>query len=458
MDALSPKTPAAEPAAINPLTLRMLQAPIVPLIFKLAWPNMMIMLAQAGAALIDTWWLAKLGNDALAGMALVFPFVLLVGTVSGGSIGAGISAAVARALGARQQEQADAVLMHGLIVNAVIGGVLAAVMLIFGRSIFQLTGGRGGELEAALVYSNVIFAGNTLFWIMNALMSVIRGTGNMLVPALVSCGGVLLMVPLSPCLIFGLGPFPALGIAGSAISLLVYYLAGTLVLAWYILAGRCLVSFRRTALRGPIFVIILSIGAAGTMVSLLINLTASVGNSLVAALGGASAVAGYGTAVRLEFLMIPLVFGLGGPLVAMVGTNIGAGNRERALRIVLIGGAVAFGVTEAIGLAAALFPERWLGLFTTDPTAVAVGSDYLRIVGPAFGFFGLGIGMYFALLGANLLFWPIVGAVLRSAIAIGGGAFAALHLGSLHAMFAALALALLVSGTIPLLSVRRRNW
>lgn len=458
MDALSPKTPAAEPAAINPLTLRMLQAPIVPLIFKLAWPNMMIMLAQAGAALIDTWWLAKLGNDALAGMALVFPFVLLVGTVSGGSIGAGISAAVARALGARQQEQADAVLMHGLIVNAVIGGVLAAVMLIFGRSIFQLTGGRGGELEAALVYSNVIFAGNTLFWIMNALMSVIRGTGNMLVPALVSCGGVLLMVPLSPCLIFGLGPFPALGIAGSAISLLVYYLAGTLVLAWYILAGRCLVSFRRTALRGPIFAIILSIGAAGTMVSLLINLTASVGNSLVAALGGASAVAGYGTAVRLEFLMIPLVFGLGGPLVAMVGTNIGAGNRERALRIVLIGGAVAFGVTEAIGLAAALFPERWLGLFTTDPTAVAVGSDYLRIVGPAFGFFGLGIGMYFALLGANLLFWPIVGAVLRSAIAIGGGAFAALHLGSLHAMFAALALALLVSGTIPLLSVRRRNW
>ena len=125
------------------------------------------------------------------------------------------------------------------------GGGLAAVMLLFGRSILQLSGGRDGALEAALVYSNVVFAGNTLFWIMNALMSVIRGTGNMLVPALVSCGGVLLMVPLSPCLIFGLGPFPQLGIAGSAISLLVYYLAGTLVLGWYILAGRCVVRFRR---------------------------------------------------------------------------------------------------------------------------------------------------------------------------------------------------------------------
>jgi Na+-driven multidrug efflux pump len=280
----------------------------------------------------------------------------------------------------------------------------------------------------------------------------------MFVPALVSCGGVVLMLPLSPCLIFGIGPFPALGIAGSAISLLTYYLAGSIILTWYILSGRCVVKFTRAALRPKTFVAILSIGAAGTMVSLLINLTASVNNALVASLGGASAVAGYGTAARLEFLMIPLAFGLGGPLVAMVGTNIGAGNRERALRIVLTGGAVAFGVTEIIGLCAALFPEAWLGLFTSDAAAVAVGSAYLRIVGPAFGFFGLGIGMYFALLGASLLFWPIVGAVLRSAIAILGGAIAALYLGSLQTMFVVLALALLASGTIPLLSTRKRNW
>lgn len=462
MDARSP-TPDLDPqpaqaAALNPLTLRLLQAPIIPLILKLSWPNMMIMLAQAGAALVDTFWLAKLGNDALAGMVLVFPFVLLVGTVSGGSIGAGISAAVARALGARQPEQANAVLMHGLIINVVIGGLYSAVMLIFGRAIYSATGGRGGELEAALIYSTVLFAGNTLFWIMNALMSVIRGTGNMFVPALVSCGGVLLMLPLSPCLIFGLGPFPELGIAGSAISLLVYYIAGTIVLAWYILAGRCIVTFSRTALRWRTFVAILSIGAAGTMVSLLINLTASVNNALVAALGGASAVAGYGTAARLEFLLIPLAFGLGAPLVAMVGTNIGAGNRQRARKIVLIGGAVAFGVTETIGVCAALFPEGWLGLFTQDATAIAVGSDYLRIVGPAFGFFGLGIGMYFALLGASLLFWPIVGAVLRSAIAIAGGVIAALSFGSLHGMFIVLALALVVSGILPLLSVRKKHW
>jgi Na+-driven multidrug efflux pump len=331
-------------------------------------------------------------------------------------------------------------------------------MLIFGRSIYSATGGRDGELEAALIYSNVLFAGNTLFWIMNAVMSVIRGTGNMFVPALVSCGSVVLMLPLSPCLIFGLGPFPALGIAGSAISLLVTYVVGTIILVWYILSGRCVVKFKRTTLRWQTFVAILSIGAAGTIVSLLINLTASVNNALVSLLGGAGAVAGYGTAARLEFLLIPLAFGLGAPLVAMVGTNIGAGNRQRALKIVLIGGAVAFGVTETIGVLAALFPEGWLKLFTQDATAIRVGSDYLRIVGPAFGFFGLGIGMYFALLGANLLLWPIVGAVLRSVLAICGGAIAALYFGSLQGMFVVLALALVVSGTIPLLSVRKKNW
>ena len=123
----------------------------------------------------------------------------------------------------------------------------------------------------------------------------------------------------------------------------------------------------------------------------------------------------------------------------------------------MIGGAVAFAVTETIGLCAAIFPEGWLGLFTSDATAIAAGSEYLRIVGPAFGFFGLGIGMYFALLGASMLFWPIVGAVLRSALAIAGGAFAALYLGSLQAMFVVLALALFVSGTVPLLSLRKKE-
>lgn len=462
MDAKSPEAdnaamPPAAPA-LNARTRELLQAPITPLLFRLAWPNMLIMLAQAGTALIDTWWLAKLGSDALAGMALVFPFVMLVGTISGGSIGAGISAVVARALGARDPERASSALLHGVIVNGVLGALLSLTMLLFGRQIFAATGGRGGELEAALIYSNIIFAGNVLFWMMNALMSVVRGTGNMIVPASVTCGGVVLMIPLSPCLIFGLGPFPEMGIAGSAVSLLAYYAVGTFVMLWYILSGRSIVRFARTQLRWGMFSAILKIGAVGTVISLLINLTAVVNNAFVSMIGGAGSVAGYGTAARLEFLLVPLCFGLGGPLVAMVGTSIRAGDLQRARQIVLTGGVVAFVVTEAIGLLAALFPEVWLNLFTHDPQAVAVGSYYLRVVGPAFGFFGLGIGLYFALLGAGKLFWPILGSVGRGVIVIAGGAFAAIMLQSMTAMFVLLAAALVVSGVLPLIELRKDRW
>ncbi|MGH7061054.1 MAG: MATE family efflux transporter, partial [Stellaceae bacterium] len=108
------------------------------------------------------------------------------------------------------------------------------------------------------------------------------------------------------------------------------------------------------------------------------------------AAAGPQAIAGYCTGSRLEYLLIPLVFGLGAPLVALVGTNIGAGRRSRALRIAMIGGVIAFTLTEAVGLAAALWPQAWLGLFGDDPRMLAAGTAYLRRVGPAYGFFGLG--------------------------------------------------------------------
>jgi hypothetical protein len=134
---------------------------------------------------------------------------------------------------------------------------------------------------------------------------------------------------------------------------------------------------------------------------------------------GPDAIAGYGTGGRLEYLLVPLVFGLGAPLVALVGTNIGAGQRQRALRIALIGGALAFALTEAVGLTAAIWPHAWLGLFGDDPRMLETGAAYLRSVGPTYGFFGLGLALYFASQGAGRLLWPLLAGLLRMLIAIG---------------------------------------
>jgi Na+-driven multidrug efflux pump len=145
-------------------------------------------------------------------------------------------------------------------------------------------------------------------------------------------------------------------------------------------------------------------------------------------------------------------------LVPLVGTNIGAGQPERALRIALIGGALTFLATEAIGLGAAVWPRAWLGLFGDDPLMLATGTAYLRSVGPAYGFFGLGLSLYLASQGAGRLLWPLLAGLCRMVIAIGGGGLA-LHLtGSLQWLFGCLSLALVVYGTTLAQAVKAGVW
>ena len=158
-------------------------------------PNILVMLAQASTSLVETWWLSHLGTDALAGMAVVFPVVMLM-QMMGGAVGGGISSAIARALGGRRRDDADALVLHAIIINVALGLVFSVLVLVFGRPLYRALGGEGASLDAALRYSNVVFAGTALVWLMNALASVIRGTGNMVFPATAICIGVVLLVPL----------------------------------------------------------------------------------------------------------------------------------------------------------------------------------------------------------------------------------------------------------------------
>jgi putative MATE family efflux protein len=439
-------------------TRTLLHGPIVPTLFRMAWPNVLVMLAQAATGLIETFWVARLGTEALAGMALVFPGVMLMQMISAGAMGGGISSAIARALGAGRREAADALVLHALLINAALGAVFSALVLAFGPSLYRALGGSGGALDAALAYSNVVFAGTMLLWVMNALASVVRGTGNMLVPAVVICAGTAVLIPLSPLLIFGLGPVPALGVAGGGTALVLFYIGGTAVLGWYVLAGRGVVRLRWLRLRWALFVEILRVGAVAAISSIQTNVTVGLTTALVAGYAGVDAVAGYGTGARLEYLLIPLVFGVGGPLVALVGTNLGAGQPARALRIALIGGAVSFALAETVGVAAALAPEAWLRLFGSDPTMLAAGRAYLRSVGPFYGFFGMGLSLYFASQGAGRLAWPLYAGMIRVVIAVGGGWLALRLTGSLYGLFAALGAALFVYGLTIAVAIARGVW
>ena len=434
-------------ATLDPRTRLLLEAPIAPTLLRLGAPNVLVMLAQAGVGLIETYFVGKLGTDALAGMALVFPAVMLMQMTSAGAMGGGIASAIARALGARRRNDADALVLHALLIAAVFALAFMVTVVAGGRWLYTRMGGSGGALDAALVYSNWVFGGALLVWLFNTLSAVIRGAGNMALPAYVTVAGAVLLLPLSPLLIFGWGPLPGLGIAGGAIALLLYYLASSAVLAAYLWSSRSLLrpSLRGLQLRWALFADILRVGLVGTVSTVATNLAIGITTALVGAYGTA-AIAGYGTASRLEYLLVPLVFGLGAPLVAMVGTCIGAGQRERALRATWIGAAIAFAMTEAIGLWAAAYPAAWLSLFNTEPAMIEAGSHYLRIVGPWYGFFGLGLVLYFASQGAGRLLWPVLGNIARLVVAVAGG-WLALHGGyAIAGVFAAQAAAMVVYG------------
>jgi Na+-driven multidrug efflux pump len=267
------------------------------------------------------------------------------------------------------------------------------------------------------------------------------------------------VIPLSPALIFGWGPFPRLGIAGGALALLSYYALGSLALGAYLGSGRSVVrpSLRAVRFRWPFFRDILRVGVVAALVTLSTNLTIMIGTSLVGVFGPA-AIAGYGTGARLEYLLTPLVFGLGAPLVAMVGTAIGAGQRSRALRTAWMGAAIAFLLTEAIGVAGAAFPRAWLSLFGTNADMLDAGTQYLRVVGPFYGMYGVALALYFASQGAGRLLWPLIGNVTRLALAALLGWLAVRWSGSLWPVFAAQSIALAAFGLVNAAAVAGGAW
>ena len=452
-------TPPARPA-MAARTRRLLEGPMLPTLLSLAAPNLLVMLMQASVGLIETYFVGRLGTDALAGVALVFPALMLMQMMSAGAMGGGIASAIARALGGGRRTDADALAIHALLIAAILGGAFTIAMIGGGPWLYRAMGGDGASLDAALTYSNVVFAGALLLWLMNTLASILRGTGNMLLPSAVICVGTLLLIPLSPALIFGWGPFPALGIAGAGVAVVTYYAAGTAVLAVCLRrrGGIIRLSLAGVRLRWALLADILKVGAVASLITVQTNLTVAVVTGMVGSFG-AAAIAGYGIGSRLEYLLVPLVFGLGSPLVAMVGTNIGAGQRQRAVRVAWLGGALAAAVTEAIGVTAALAPDAWLRLFSSDAAVIAAGSAYLRIAGPCYGFFGLGMALYFASQGAGRLVWPFLANLTRLLVAAIGGWLVFHFLASgLTGLFAMLAVALVLFGAINAAALAAGSW
>ena len=428
---------------------RLLAAPIVPTLARLSAPGVLLVAFQSLVSIGDTYFVGRLGTAPLAGLALVFPLIMLLQMTSAGAMGGGVSSAIARALGAGDPPAARRLVVHALVIAAGMGAAFTALILLLGPTIYALLGGKDETLANAVRYSNVVFAGAITVWMANTLSSVLRGTGNMLVPALTLIVAAVVHVPFSAFLV------SRIGIAGAGFA----YIASFGIAA----AAMAVAVFRRSSALRPVradlrlerrlFREILRVGGISVLSSVQTVLTAVILTGFVGRYG-AGALAGYCVGLRLELLQIPLVFAVGQAMVVLVGINIGAGRPQAAKRIAWIGTAFAASISLAIGAVATVAPLAWVGLFSADPAVLESGSLYLRTVAPFYLMLAANIALYFASQGAGKVLLPVLAGTARLLIVIAGGAAVA----TLGGIFAAIATAMAVSGLLTIWFVARTKW
>jgi putative MATE family efflux protein len=413
---------SAAAMAPNAATQRMLHGPVLPTLLRLATPNVIGLFAATIVIGFDGYIVGRIGADALAGVA------------------------VARALGAGEPAQASRLAQHAVLIGLVAS--LLFTVLGSGSWLYALMGARDGALAQASSYAGVLFAGASAVWTVNVLAGVARGTGNMLAASLALIGTTALHLLLCPLLVFGAGPLPGLGVAGAAASTVTCNAVAALALLAYLSrAGRPVrIVGTPWRLQASAFRRILDVALPSSLNPILSNGSIALATAYVGAFGSV-AVAAYGIAARLEYILVPIAFGMGSALTAMVATNLGARQAARAKRVTWAGAGMVWGVTALIGLGAAVWPNAWMALFTTDPAIRQVGSAYLRIVGGCYGFFGLGLALFFASQGAGRLSWPLAASGLRLVVVAVGG-WIAVHVagGPAEALYAVVALSLSALG------------
>jgi len=292
------------------------------------------------------------------------------------------------------------------------------------------------------------------------MASVLRGTGDMKTPGYALVATAALQIPLTGALTLGWFGLPALGIRGPALAAVISF---ALAAVWMLskLTGpqaALRLHWPQGGFKWAAFRDILKVGLIACLVVILTNGTVLVVTGLIGREGD-SAIAGYGIGSRLEYMLIPISFGIGATLTALVGTNIGARQYTRAQRLAWTGAAMAGGIAAVIGIVVAISPDLWLGLFTADPQALASGRHYLSIVGPAYGFFGLAMALYFASQGTGEMYWPVAANLTRITIAAGGSLLALDQFGwGVSGLYACVAVGIVAFSALLAFSTTRRAW
>jgi putative MATE family efflux protein len=445
-----PKLPPANP---------IFEGPVLSILIRFALPNMASMTAATLVVIAETAYIGRLGLEPLAAIALVFPFIVLMGMMSAGAMGGGVSSAISRAIGAGDVARASTLAGHALIIGLGGGLLFSAVLLTLGPTLFALLGGQGRVLAEAVSYSNVLFLGAVGVWLTNTLASILRGTGNMKLPSTTLLATAALQIVIGGTLGLGLFGVPQFGMRGVASGQLIAYVFAAVFLAFWLFSGRSKLqlSMRTFRLQRGMFFDILKVGAIACLSPLQSVLTVLIFTRLLSRYG-TTTLAGYGIGARLEFMLVPIAASIGMASVPIVGMNVGAGNIERARKVAWAAGLLAAGVVGSVGLLFALAPDLWAANFTSDPRVLESARQYFQLAGPAFGFLGLALSLYFASQGSGKILGPVLAQSGRLVVVIAGGALLLALDAPGWTLFLLAATSMVIYGVLAVLSVWFTAW
>jgi len=394
---------------------RLLTLPPLRAISALAVPTTAVMVLGATSGVVNTYFVSRLGADAIAAVSLVFPVHLIVLTMMGGGVGAGVSAAVAQALGGGRGRDAERVAEHAFVLTGALSAVLTLLFVGGAPILFRWMGGTGAVLDGAILFARVLFSGVLVSFAVSTFDSILRGEGNVRVPSLCATVSLSLQILLVPLFMFSFG----LGLAGAAAATIVGQLVGSLPRAYFVFGGQGIVRprlFPRPLSARPMRDI-LRVGIPASLATLTNYLGLLLLTAIVARYG-THEIAAFGLGTRLDFLILTLAFGVGSAVLTLVGLAAGAGDLHRVAALVSRAVALVAVMLSLLSVLLIWKPGIWLAIFTREPEILATGGIYLRILAPSYPFLGMSMACAFTFQGLGRAVFPLVLVTVRTAIVV----------------------------------------
>ena len=377
-------------------------------ILLLAIPMVLEMLMESVFAVVDIFWVSHLGTDAAATVGLTESLLTVIYALAIGlSIGA--MAMIARRIGEQNPDGAARAAVQAIAVALLVSTVIAVVATPMAPRLLAMMGGSPWVIEHGSAFTRIMLAGNATVVVLFMVNAIFRGAGDAAIAMRTLWLANWINIVLGPCLIFGLGPFPKMGIVGAAIATNIGRGTGALYALSRLVrsGGRFDVQRKHLRIEPAIMLRLLRLSGTGTF-QVFIGMASWIGLVRIISSFGSNAVAGYTFGIRVILFALLPSWGMANAAATMVGQALGAGDPERAERAVWKAGFYNMIFLGIVGVLFIAFAPQIIGFYTSDPNVAQYGVDCLRIVAYGFLFYAYGMVLGQSFNGAGDTWTPTI--------------------------------------------------